>query len=408
MRSPSPTPPEPVRVAIVLSHATQYYSPWFRWMRANTPSCFRVFYLSDAGLTPSHDEKFQQTFAWDVDLRTGYDWEVVPNRAHQPDTLRFAGLWNPELTQRLTAWRPDAILLFGYRYRTHLWLIAWARLRRIPLIFRGDSHLLGRERLASSQRWLLPSVYRQFAACTYVGKANRTYFQRFGVADRKLFFAPHAVDAARFDPVQPQVVAAAHALRAQLGAAPHTRIILFAGKLIAEKQPVALLRAFLKVRPTDAMLVFVGDGPEKPALHAILAEHPDAPVRLLPFANQSEMPARYLMADLFVLPSRGSYETWGLAVNEAMHMGVPCLVSDRVGCQQDLVSDRVTGWVFPADDPLALASKLQTALNELANERARIQAAVHERISKYTYAQTTRGFLDALAFATRTPRLETV
>jgi glycosyltransferase involved in cell wall biosynthesis len=52
------------------------------------------------------------------------------------------------------------------------------------------------------------------------------------------------------------------------------------------------------------------------------------------------MPARYLLADLFVLASRGLYETWGLAVNEAMHMGVPALVSDRVGCQRDLVRDK--------------------------------------------------------------------
>jgi glycosyltransferase involved in cell wall biosynthesis len=68
------------------------------------------------------------------------------------------------------------------------------------------------------------------------------------------------------------------------------------------------------------------------------------------------MPARYLLADIFVLPSRGHYETWGLAVNEAMHLGVPCLVSDLVGCQRDLVTPGETGWVFSADDPEALAS----------------------------------------------------
>ena len=54
-------------------------------------------------------------------------------------------------------------------------------------------------------------------------------------------------------------------------------------------------------------------------------------------AEQAEV--TFEVADLFALPSSGVYETWGLAVNEAMHMGVPCLVSDRVGCQRDLVTD---------------------------------------------------------------------
>jgi glycosyltransferase involved in cell wall biosynthesis len=106
------------------------------------------------------------------------------------------------------------------------------------------------------------------------------------------------------------------------------------------------------------------------------------------------MPSRYLAADVFALPSRGAYETWGLAVNEAMHMGLPCLVSDRVGCQLDLVTDGGTGWVFRSLDPSSLAEKLAEALAaDLAAFRPRVAA----RIAGYTYEQTTGGLLAALA-----------
>ena len=118
------------RLAIVISHPIQYYSPWFRWLRVHTSLTFRVFYLSDFGLKPAHDEKFKTTFVWDVDLTNGYDWELVPNTARVPDTLRFDGLRNPTLPARLRAWRADAILLFGYNYHTHLRLIARARAMR--------------------------------------------------------------------------------------------------------------------------------------------------------------------------------------------------------------------------------------------------------------------------------------
>ncbi len=385
------------RLAIVLSHPTQYYSPWFRWLRANTSLVFRVFYLDDTGIAPTHDEKFKKTFSWDVDLTSGYDWELIENTARRPSTLRFFGLKNPSLHARIDDWGATAILLFGYAYATHLKLIAWARRKKIPLLFRGDSHLLGRPAPRGLKKTLLTFVYRQFAAITCVGAANRDYFLHHGVPDKKLFFAPHAVNAAHFDPASPAHRNISLALRVELGLTAQTRVILFAGKLIPQKQPRALLEAFLALNPPDTALVFVGDGPEKPDMLALAAQaSPDTNLHFLPFANQSEMPSRYLLADLFVLPSRGAYETWGLAINEAMHLGVPCLVSDHVGCQRDLVTDGETGWVFNATDPASLREKLTTALATLARDPAPIRSAVATRIANYAYAQTTTGLLTAL------------
>ena len=387
------------RLAVVLSHPTQYYSPWFRWLRAHTALEFRVFYLWEFGVTAQRDPKFQTTFKWDVDLLSGYEHEFVPNTARDPGSHRFGGLRNPTLTARLTAWRPTALLMFGYNFASHLRAIAWARARGIPLIFRGDSHLLGR---GAPRPWValaLRALYAQFAACPYVGAANREYYRGLGVPERKLFFAPHSVNAAWFDPSLAEHQERAAALRRQLGLDAHTRVVLFAGKLVPDKQPVELLQAFLALRRQDVVLVIVGDGPEKLRLHELARTAPPGAVHFLPFANQSEMPATYLLADLFVLPARGHYETWGLAVNEAMHLGTPVLVSDLVGCQRDLVTDGVTGWVFRANETLALEAKLAEAIETLsaAENRAVIRTAAANRIAGYTYAETTTGLLSALA-----------
>ncbi|HEX2852737.1 MAG TPA: glycosyltransferase family 4 protein [Opitutaceae bacterium] len=392
-------PANSTRLAVVLSHPTQYYSPWFRWLRANTPLEFRVFYLWEFGVTAQRDPKFQTTFKWDVDLLSGYEHEFVPNTARDPGTHRFGGLRNPTLTARLAAWRPAAVLMFGYNFAAHLRAIAWARRRGIPLIFRGDSHLMGR---GAPRPWValaLRILYAQFAAFPSVGAANRDYYRGLGVPERKLFFSPHSVNAALFDPDEPSHRDAAEALRRRLGLAPETRVVLFAGKLVPDKQPRELLQAFLSLQPADTTLVIVGEGPEKTALQEIARTAPAGAVHFLPFANQSEMPATYLLADLFVLPARGHYETWGLAVNEAMHMGTPALVSDLVGCQRDLVTDGETGWVFQTGRPDALKQKLAAALGALARpaERSRIRQNVATRIAGYTYAQTSAGLLEALA-----------
>lgn len=390
------------RLAIVLSHPTQYYSPWFRWLTGHTDLELRVFYLWDFGVTAQADPQFRTTLKWDVDLLGGYTREFVPNTAVRPGTDHFDGLRNPTLIPRLAAFRPDAILLFGYAYRSHLQVILWARLRRVPLLFRGDSHFIGRGIPPLWTRLALRLLYSQFAACLPVGAANRDYFLTLGVTPARLHFAPHSVNAALFDPGAPAPRAAAVLLRAQLGLGPATRVILFAGKFVPAKQPRELLAAFLALRPADTALVFVGDGEEKAALRTLAHPAPPGSVYFLPFANQSEMPARYLLADLFVLPSRGFYETWGLAINEAMHLGVPCLVSDRVGCQRDLVTDGETGWVFSAEDPAALVAALARALATLADPvaRDRICSAVTDRMGGYTYAATTAGLLSALASLT--------
>lgn len=391
------------RLAVVLTHPTQYYSPWFRWLRAHTTLDFRVFYLWDFGVAVRQDPEFGLKFAWDVDLLAGYDSEFVPNRAARPGTEHFWGLRNPALSARLATWRPDAVLLFGYRYAAHLRAIAWCRRRGVPLVFRGDSHLLGQPRPSLLKRLALGALYRQFAAVTYVGAANRAYFEAFGVPADRLHFAPHAVNHEHFDPRNAAQQEAAGRLRTELGLAPERHVVLFSGKFLPRKQPRALLEAFLSAPRPDATLLFVGEGEEKSALQARASRAPAADVRFLPFANQSEMPARYLLADLFVLPSRGSSETWGLAINEAMHMGVPCLVSDVVGCQRDLVTDGDTGWVFRAGDLAHLELKLNEALAALGRDAAGFKTRVIARMAGYTYAQSTAGLLRALA-AIRDPR----
>jgi len=378
------------RLAIILSHPIQYYSPWFRWLRANTRLEFRVFYLWDFGVTARRDPEFARDLKWDVDLLSGYDHEFVPNVARDPGTHHFSGLHNPTLGARLRTWQPSAVLLFGYAWRSHLGVILRPP---APLVFRGDSHLLGHTP-SWAKRVALRWLYGRFAAVTYVGAANREYFRAFGVPDAKLHFAPHCVDATRF--VRDAATEAAAAkLRGELGLAGK-KVVLFAGKFLAAKQPGALLDAFLALAPRDTALVFVGDGPDRAELAAGAARRPDCLVRFLPFANQTEMPARYALADLFVLPSRGLYETWGLAVNEAMHLGVPCLVSDRVGCQRDLVTEGETGWVFAAGDPAGLPAALGRALAALNGDTAALRARIATRIAGYSYAAAAAGLQAAL------------
>jgi len=381
-------------MAIVLSHPTQYYSPWFRHLAQTTDLELRVFYLWDFGVKATRDPRFEREVKWDIDLLSGYDSEFGPNVARVPGPTHYRGFDNPELPDRLAAWHPSAILIFGYAWLSHLRLILQARRRGWPMILRGDSHLLGRPPPGFLRRLPRRWLFRRFAALLAVGQANSDYYRAYSVPESRIFPTPHSVDSSRFDPTRAETLAEARRIREQLGLAPDTRVVLFAGKFTVAKQPTELLTAFRALQLPRTALVFVGDGPLGTALREQAAAATAGTVHFLPFANQSEMPARYLIGDVFALPSRGFHETWGLAVNEAMHMGRPCLVSDRVGCQQDLVTPGQTGWVFRSDDPADLREKLAAALTaDLEPYRERVK----ERIAGYTYAATTAGLMRALA-----------
>jgi glycosyltransferase involved in cell wall biosynthesis len=64
---------------------------------------------------------------------------------------------------------------------------------------------------------------------------------------------------------------------------------------------------------------------------------------------------------VFVLPS--VEDGWGLVTNEAMRAGLPVIVSDHAG-SAEIVRDGVNGFVVPARDVDALASRMALLLGD--------------------------------------------
>lgn len=385
------------KVAVITSHPIQYYAPLFQYWGSDRDFATKVFYLWNFGITHQVDVGFQQSIEWDIPLLTGYDYEFVPNISSRPGTHHFWGLQNPSLWQRVKVYHPDAVLLMNYNYASiYNFLWHWNH-QQIPLLFRGDSHRF----LPSNgiKQWmrhqLISLIYRRFSACLYVGKANYDYFCEHGVSSQKLFFAPHAVDNDRFFAQTEIANLQAVLWKQELGIPEDRAVILFAGKFESKKRPTDLLQAFLQANLPQVSLLFVGAGALETQLRSLAAEHPH--VYFAPFQNQSLMPRTYAIADLVVLPSYGAYETWGLAINEAMCMSRPVIASTHVGCAADLIHPYSNGLIFPAGDVSALTTCLQAAFSD----RQRLQMWGKESrkiVTNYSYAQTTQGLRAALEY----------
>ena len=384
------------KLAIITSHPIQYYAPWFRTIASTTDIAVKVFYLWDFGVTEQVDAGFKQAFQWDIPLLDGYEYEFVPNVSSNPGTHHFWGLQNPSIVSQVQAYNPDAVLLMNYNYAS-LYNFLWRwNARQVPLLFRGDSHRLlppvGLK--AWIRRRLISFIYQRFAACLYVGKANYKYFRDHGVAPSQLFFSPHAVDNDRFFAETESAHQQAIVWKQELGIPQSHRVILFAGKFEPKKRPLDLLQAFLQARLSQVALLFVGAGTLAAELKAQAAPH--SQIYFAPFQNQSAMPRTYAVADVVVLPSFGVQETWGLAINEAMCLARPVIVSTHVGCAQDLVYPGQNGLIFPAGDVAALTNCLREVFSDL--QRLQVWGTQSRQIiSRYSYVQATAGLRQGLA-----------
>jgi glycosyltransferase involved in cell wall biosynthesis len=134
---------------------------------------------------------------------------------------------------------------------------------------------------------------------------------------------------------------------------------LFVGRLVERKRPVELARAFMRASPfmDGARLTFIGSGPLLAGL-AEIAGSADGRIRLLERAEGQALIARYIEADVLVLPS--VREVWGLVVNEALAAGLYVVATDQVASAVDLLNDR-SGLVVPVDDPDRLEDALIAA-----------------------------------------------
>ncbi|MHB8695748.1 MAG: glycosyltransferase family 4 protein [Solirubrobacteraceae bacterium] len=135
-------------------------------------------------------------------------------------------------------------------------------------------------------------------------------------------------------------------------------LIVFAGRLVAEKRPHLVLSALAELRRADPAwrAMIFGTGPEEGRLHAEIVRLglQDA-AQMTGFAPWSELSASLARASALVLPTER--EGFGLIVLEAAAHGLPSvLVREPDNAATELVEQSVNGWVCDSADPRELAA----------------------------------------------------
>lgn len=201
---------------------------------------------------------------------------------------------------------------------------------------------------------------------------------------RRLKVLARGVDTQLFTPAR-----RSDALRASWGVQPTDLVVLYVGRLAAEKNLPTVVRAFaaIRARQPSAKLVLVGDGPLRDSLARSLPDAIFAGMR-----SGVELATYYASGDIFLFPSLT--ETFGNVTLEAMASGLAVIAYDDAAAH-DLITHRKNGLLAPFD----VAPAFCALATELSLEPARVQqlgGVARETAERMGWSQIYAEFEQAL------------
>lgn len=188
---------------------------------------------------------------------------------------------------------------------------------------------------------------------------------------------------------------AADLTRATVGYTKNHFVIGFVGRFNQVKNIPLLIESFalLITQLPEARLLLIGMGEQEKILRNLIAQYNlDDYVS---FIIGQQATGYYSLCDCFVLPS--SYEGISIALLEAMHFKLPCLVTSYTGIHS-VITNEEDGFVLPPENVQALTS----CLSHLAHNEAlrqKIGGAACETVQKRFSSMVMVESYDALFIA---------
>ena len=197
-----------------------------------------------------------------------------------------------------------------------------------------------------------------------------------GLNPEKICTFPRGVDLYRFNPGK------RNGFLESRYQAPEGIKLLYVGRISKEKNLQMLARTFTTINESrpDVQLVMVGDGPYLEEMQEALA---DKPCIFTGYLEDEDLAAVYASSDLFLFPS--TTDTFGNVVLEAQASGVPVIVTDAGGPQENMLPGR-TGLVVKADDE---AEFVQAALS-----------LIDDPVTRRRMSQEARSYIENRSFTT--------
>ncbi len=183
--------------------------------------------------------------------------------------------------------------------------------------------------LAASTQQLTYQLYApslsRFEKVIVFSKKQADVLSKLGVKSNRIEIIPNGVDTNVWSPNPEKTTNSKNSeVRNKLG---KKRTFLYMGRIAAEKNVEALLKAWQSINTKGCQLVIVGDGPLRPTLENNFLSTSECEIVWWGYeAEQKTKVALLQCAEVFILPSL--VEGLSIALLEAMATGTACIATD--------------------------------------------------------------------------------
>lgn len=264
----------------------------------------------------------------------------------------------------------DIDVIHTHGYKADLYGYLAARTESRPIVATCHNWVGGTAALGIYNR-LDRMALRNFSGVATVSDAVAAQLLEAGIEKTRIHTIANGIDVDRFVGAEPA--------RFGMASDPSARTIGIVARLDWQKGFEYLLEAFsgLTSAHPDAQLVIIGEGPDQPAI-AAMVDRLQLTSKVVFAGGRGDMPNVYAACDIFVLPSLN--EGLPMTVLEAMAASRP-VIATNVGAIPTVVRHGETGWLVEPRDVAGLRKALDLLLRDPAL-RGRLASKGHDWVRR--------------------------
>lgn len=323
----------------------------------NIPAPYRVDFFNELGKLCDLTVLFERK----KDVNRNKKW--IKNEFNNFRSINLSGLnisKDSSLSFEVLSWLKkdyDLIVIGGYSTPTAMLAIKYLNIKGISFIINSDGGMI-KESENKLKYYFKKNLISSASAWLSTGKKTNEYLVYYG-ANRDMIFEYPFTSINEEDILKQSVIKnKKQDFKRELNI-NEEKIIISIGQFIERKGFDILLKSAKNLNK-DIGIYIIGGKPTQKYLN-LKNKLELNNVHFIDFINKEKLKKYYLVADLFVLPTRE--DIWGLVINEAMANGLPVITTDRCIAGLELIEDNKNGYIIPVENKKILTEKIMKIIN---------------------------------------------
>lgn len=280
----------------------------------------------------------------DSKVKSASDLKNIPHKKLKTQFVKFGSRVLPKhigLVDELKKYRPDAILCEGEsHFLGYLQAIyyRWRFNKKVGLLHWCYIALPGESDNKYKHREIIKLYFRKyFDAFVLYSSYGKSRLLSQGQPEEKIFVATNVGDTENLVKLSASVASTKCEARQELNL-PAVFTVLYLGTLETNKRPKVILDLARSMEKDRYNFVLLGSGSLMNELKRAVKDEDISNVHLCGRVVD-ELPSYLRASDVLLIPGRG-----GIVISEAMAFGIPVIVHEADGTEQDLVKEGVNGF----------------------------------------------------------------